>query len=396
MKYPFDRLPLLKEMVYGYPNGLFDGVCVIACQHILPSTHLMFRSLFDLGLSPQYTHIIGKCYSTSKAVAEKMRKDGIHVSPWSESFDSHRAYDEQFKDYLDEFVLTVKNKLLLERKPKAIVVFDDGGELLHLTNKYLAPKYHIVGVEQTTAGYNKLKDNALLFPVANIARSWAKIEHESPMISRSQTIRILAYLQTIKGQPEKCLIIGHGAIGKNLHEALKYYFHVDCFDSIPEKSMVKNINGNLKDYDIVIGATGKRVFDDFSAFKEGALLINAASSDREFPAELLRSKIAKVEDCHKDIVVGGILLPNCGFPINFRGGDFDTVPLDRIQLTVALLTLGACNLLTEHQGSRGLIDLRLSDQRRLIRCLNKAAPTRPSYKAVRAFTLSFPRILAST
>ena len=48
---------------------------IVGVQHILETTHAMFRSLYKLGLKPQNISIIGKCYSTCREVYEEMIAD---------------------------------------------------------------------------------------------------------------------------------------------------------------------------------------------------------------------------------------------------------------------------------------------------------------------------------
>jgi len=55
------RLSLLQHLSSFYPPDLLKDAYLIGCQHILPSTHFMLRSLFDIGLEPQRTALIGKC-----------------------------------------------------------------------------------------------------------------------------------------------------------------------------------------------------------------------------------------------------------------------------------------------------------------------------------------------
>jgi len=58
------RLRLVKEVSNLFENLKLDKTLIIACQHILKTNYQMFLSLFDKGLVPENTYILGKCYST--------------------------------------------------------------------------------------------------------------------------------------------------------------------------------------------------------------------------------------------------------------------------------------------------------------------------------------------
>ena len=127
-----EKLPLLE-----YVETLFSAISLrkailVGCQHILPSAHFLVRSMIALGLFPENVALIGKCYSTSKAIVstkksatndsetnrseaefsssasrkfsrtdytyQAMRKEGIYICPSSLGFDSHQSFDTQFKN----------------------------------------------------------------------------------------------------------------------------------------------------------------------------------------------------------------------------------------------------------------------------------------------------------
>ena len=176
------KLPLLDYTSALFKNTKFENVLFIAIQHILDSNYSMFEYLFDMGFKPQNTFLLGKCYSTNKEVMEKFRKKGVYISEESLTFDSHLSFDSQFELIVKDFLNSIKEKVNFSDYEKVLLV-DDGGSLVHVGNSFFKNFPNIVAIEQTSSGYNKLKNERLNFPVINVARSNAKLVYESPFIA---------------------------------------------------------------------------------------------------------------------------------------------------------------------------------------------------------------------
>lgn len=328
-------LPLLDFLINQADDDLLDEVCIIGGQHLLQTTHLMLQALYELNLKPENVFLIGKCYSSNSSVFSEMIEDGINIDQNSVSFKCHQPFDLFYKASVKKFYNQIK-KAVNTRKPKKIIVLDDGGELLSQVDPNDFDCKQIIGIEQTSSGYNKLVNQSLKFPIINVARSWAKLKYESPIISE---FALKKFLQSLPERTwEQALIVGGGSIGLAIKDKLKQESQVDIFDTVSERSDISSLSESLSSYDLIIGCTGSTSIPHalHSALKEGCILASVSSSDREFDAHYLRKKTAPYENCHRNVSVEGKLLLNSGFPINFDGGTH-SVPPKYIQLTRALL-----------------------------------------------------------
>jgi S-adenosylhomocysteine hydrolase len=359
----YSSLPLIQYLADSIPKNLLKDVYLIACQHVLPSAHLMIRSMMDLGLATENIAVIGKCYSTSALAAKNLQKEGIYVCPSSSVFDSHQSFDAQFRDNIEKFLINQILRMNITEDSK-IIILDDGGELIYAAHRLLSGYRYIYGVEQTSSGYYKLKNTKLHFPVVNVARSKAKLSIESPMIVESIIRQIDNSLNRLSLVPKSCLIIGNGAIGKCLYEKLKtQYDLIKCYDIDKDKSdLVEPI---IKEYDLIIGTTGQNVLENQNQLRAGQILASVSSSDREFNAVTHRKHLPHTNNCHMDLLVNDIWILNSGFPINFHGTDYDNVPLKYIQLTFALLFAGVSYVI-QNSSNLGLIQLPESIQNNII------------------------------
>jgi hypothetical protein len=366
------KLPLLDYTSALFKNTDFDNVLLIAVQHILDSNYSMFEYLFDMGLKPQNTFLLGKCYSTNKETIAKFRKKGVSVSEGSLKFDSHLPYDSQFELIVKDFLKHIQEKVNFNDYEKILLV-DDGGYLVNFGNSFFKSFTNIVAIEQTSSGYNKLKNERIHFPVINVARSNAKLVYESPFIADLIVKKLSSKLKELQLNPKSCLIIGAGSIGKELFNLLKNKFETHIYDvqqhiSDFGKTELANI---ISDFDLVIGASGEEITKDkiYSKLKKGAILVSASSSDREFNAVNLRKFAPKIKDCHKEIFVNDIWLLNCGFPLNFDGNKNSASP-EKIQLTRALMFSAMC-LAMEKEYQKDFIELEPKYQKLIVEKFNK-------------------------
>lgn len=358
------RLPLLTFTSKLYPDVDLSNVSLVACQHILGTTVDFFEELFEKGLKPENTHLLGKCYSTHAPTLKRFVERGVDVSPLSSLFIGDKGYDKQFAEYVESFANQLITKGIFSDK-KRVIVLDDGGFLLQYLNDNLADVSTISGVEQTSSGFEKLKNLPLRFAVINIARSEAKIKIESPLIAK----KIIAQLENkiALSSAIRVLVIGQGAIGGALKEQLIGRAHVFGCDSDAE---ICDFDGDyteqLPTFDVIIGATGKTILttEQVRKLKDGVFLVSASSSDREFPAVEMRHAAETLANCHADIQFEGKHLLNNGFPINFTG-DEHSLPPEDAQLTRSLLLAGVCesvNLLPKGLHPFSLLQQKIVDE----------------------------------
>lgn len=359
------HLPLLGVAASLYPNTDLSDIRVIGAQHLVSTTYSLFDTLLGLGLKPENLAVIGKCYSTDPAAYREMKKRGIDVCASSLSFDSHQSFDDQYQKTIEMFV-TARVNQFKDTNLRKLIILDDGGDLISAINGLPNKDFPIVGVEQTSAGFHKLKTRKPAFPIINVARSHTKLNYESPFIARSIVEAINNHLNTLSIRPKEVLIIGNGAIGAQIREILKEAYQVSIFDQVTSKSSIKteDFASSLKRFDLIIGCTGKPVLkpEHYQFLKKNVVLASASSSDREFDAVGLRNRIPLLSNCHTSPFIDGIHLVNCGFPVNFTD-DFAAIDSDYLQLTRALLLLAVLQAnFGQISEKKGFIDLNISGQ----------------------------------
>lgn len=349
-------LPLVESVTDCYQGPYLDNVIIIGVQHILETTHAMFRSLYKLGLKPENISVIGKCYSTCKEVYNEMVADGIDVDPGSFSYSSHESFDAHFQKLVENFIKKRVVKLK-NSKIEKIIILDDGGRCIELIQNNMEEFPPLVAIEQTTSGYEAIKDLVLEFPVINVARTSTKLKLESPMIAKAAIDRLFFSLEHSEGI-KKALIIGGGAIGLAIKQKLtEQKIPADVYDIKSSKESLPALLGN---YDLILGCTGRTSIpkEYHIHLAPKTVLASISSSDREFDAVHLRKKVPETKNCHKDLDIDGLLLVRNGFPVNFDG-ERENIDPELIQLTIALMTAGILqgveqDLLT----SPGIIPLR--------------------------------------
>lgn len=341
----YKLLPLLQYVEQLFPKSHLENVYLLSCQHILPSTHMMIRSMINLGLKLDRIALIGKCYSTNKTTMQNMINDGIYVCKSSSEFKKDVSFDEQFRKNVEVFL----QKQLERMKPDKnahIIILDDGGELLTMAQELSKFYTNIYGVEQTSSGYHKLAHTPMNFPVKNVALSKEKLNFESPFIASSIMQSLEDRISLSKMSPKEILVIGNGFIGKEILSLLKekpYTHHnVSKYDIVKTKSDIDYLD--FSKFDIILGATGNKIMTHnyYDVLKNNAVLASVSSSDREFDGHHFRRLSSANCNVHDDIFYKNICLLNCGFPLNFNGADKVSLPLSKIQLVCALLLAGVC------------------------------------------------------
>ncbi len=363
------QLPLLTFVADElFPDSRLDDVLVIACQHLLGTTINLFDIFIDRGLKPQDLFVIGKCYSSNIEVIDELTEMGIYVSPFSTSFQSHISFDDQFLQYIEVFMQHIQSSVNFKLYKK-IIILDDGGHLLLFANDFFKTFDNVVGIEQTSSGYNLISKVALKFPVINVARSNVKLTIESPMIAGLIVKKIEKYFTEEGIVSPNILVIGQGHIGKLILELLKQNGHyVAGHDLIANKTDYHGEWRNkISEFDVIIGATGDTILwpGEFGGLKKGVILISASSSDREFSASYLRTMLSENNNCHTNIVVNEITLLNGGFPVNFIGNRH-SLPPEEIQLTRALLLVAVFQALTT-QNDYLICDLASLSQQKILK-----------------------------
>lgn len=333
------NLPLLDYTANLYFDIDLSEVYVICAQHLVSTTYSLFKVLLKLGLHPNNLSAIGKCYSTDPTAFQEMKKIGIDVCHSSLSFNSHQSFDAQYHENIKTF-LSKREKKLRSYSYKKLIILDDGGELIPEVNALINEITPVVGIEQTSSGFHKLKIKKINFPIINVARSPAKLNYESPVIAKLVADTLVRQIKEFPINPREALIIGNGPIGSQIRKTIKKIYNVSTFDKATSRSSIKSedFERSLQRFDLIIGCTGKSILrpEHYQLLKKNVILVSASSSDREFNAVHLRNKLPVTIDCHKNMVIDGIHLINCGFPINFSS-EFRAIDSEELQLTRSLL-----------------------------------------------------------
>lgn len=332
------RLPLIERLTQLFDDLNLENTLIFSVQHICSTTEVLFDALLDLNLHPENLYVIGKCYSTNPDVLARLRKKGINALFSDSSFNCLIPFDVDFDRNVDEMIQQVLSSNDLSSFEK-IIILDDGGHLLERAEALLPKGLPIVGIEQTSSGFNRMKDKSLSFSVINLARSWLKLEYESPIIISLVLRKLKEKLGQLDCNVSKVLLIGFGVLGQKIHEILKDRYLISIFDSVPEKSTIASdeFKMRLGEFDLIIGCTGSTslTFDNFRYLKKPVILASISSSDCEFESFKFR-QLNPVKSCHSHVMVDGITLLNCGFPITFDQ-DYDSIDTDDFQLTRALI-----------------------------------------------------------
>ena len=363
-----ERLPLVEYVSQLFEKARLDNTLIIACQHILPTNYQMFLSLIDKGINPKNIFLLGKCYSTDKSALENFIKIGVKVHKKSTYFDSYNSYDNEYANIVSEFIEEIFKNISIKRYVKVILI-DDGGFLINKANLFLNYVENVIGIEQTSSGYDKIKDLKLRFPVINVARSYAKLNYESPIISEHFVNNVNIILKELKISPKKILVMGKGAIGSQITKLLeKNKYVLSTFDN-SEKSDILSLDElklKIHNFDIIIGCTGKNSLpiSFYNNLKHNAVLISASSSDREFDAPRLRMLTERFYDCHQNVKLRDIYLLNAGFPLTFIEQGIGA-EANKIQLTRALI-FSSILLAKTNNYLNGLIELDKNLQKRIL------------------------------
>ncbi len=335
---PIRNLFLMDTLKEAFSDLNLEKTLVISVQHLCSTTGILFEALFQLHLDPQNLYVIGKCYSTNPEVLVRLRKKNVNALLSSSYFNASTPFDLDFDYKIDQMLQQIISSNDLYSYER-IIILDDGGHLLEKASTLLSEDLPLIGIEQTSSGFNRLKEKNFSFPIINLARSWLKLEYESPIIIDLVIRKLTEKISKLRFDITQILIIGNGILGQKIHEVLKTKYLVSVFDCVPEKSMISSsmLRDRLSEFDLIIGCTGSTSlpFEDFTFLKKPVVLASISSSDREFEAFKFR-KLNPKKNCHSNVTVDGITLLNSGFPITFDE-DYDAIDTDDFQLTRALI-----------------------------------------------------------
>lgn len=341
-----NKLPLLEYVDEEFNDVDLRRSFLIASQNLLGSTETIIDHLIGKGLSPNNIAVIGKSYSSSYQIIQSLQKKNVYVSPHSTAFKPELSFDQQFEEYVREFIAFITKKINPKNCDK-IIILDEGHRLLQIATNFL-PKEKIIGIEQSSKK-SMLENLNLTFPCVTIARTKAKLFVESPMIAKAVNNKLLAFIKTLNLDIKNVLIVGNGFIGKSIaHDLRALDYTVKIYDHNGYKSELDNhsFEEYIKQCQVIISCVYGSALQEhhYNLLSKNIVLANASLSDRAFKAADIRKLVPHgISSCHQNVCVEfnqkKVHLMNCGFPINFSG-EVHSVPPNKIQITRALL-LGA-------------------------------------------------------
>ncbi|RKZ69035.1 MAG: hypothetical protein DRQ48_08200, partial [Gammaproteobacteria bacterium] len=393
-------------------GGLHSATdALVGLQHLFGSTATLIDRLVQGRISPVNVFLLGKPYSTNPRVMHSLQQDsGYWVHPHSTRQTTRQENDEVMDSRIEQTLQRVQGCLAGSggRSLQRILLIDDGGRAIRMLHRpgFADIRHRFTCVEQTRCGTRNISDLDLQVPVINVAESWAKLHHESPLIAESvnreltKQLRIMAEHGISAGN--RALVIGYGSIGSAVACELRSCgYEVAVFETDQAKLQLarregftvrRDLQSALRSGGYIIGCTGTAIMTraDHKCIRAGSILISASSADAEFQGWELRKAgtcLGRPESwlsddtseqarhpCfslyHVDAGQGGFHLVNGGFPVNFNGG-VDPIPPAKIQLTRSLLYLGAVQ--ASHTTESGLHNLDERGQRMIISQMPSAA-----------------------
>lgn len=417
------------------------GMQFMGLQHLFASSTTLFDALHKTGIEYGDMRFVGKIYSTNFRAASDLERRGATVDEVSRRIktgDFGKQMGKSIESQLGHLVNNLREQLRSEGvysvaqppdghvpRPMALLI-DDGAEAIKLLHEKF-PEYapYFFCVEQTRRGARILHEmeaaGQLKCPVANVAETWAKLEHESPMIGHSVVLEVGKKLDRLLRADipvsKEALVIGCGAVGGQVARAMldrRQDVHLWDKDPARAQKLADELKRESPDATVVvhtdkhealqhggvlISCVGMRTIfpEDHAFLPDGAVLVNAASSDDELgPQELLPfAKHGSVIDdqsnvwqtfhghplnvgmgaatAHSDEVVKlkdgrELLVVSHGFVVNMTG-ERDPIPPRYIQLTRSLLFLGA--LAAKRAGKAGVVDVPRDQQEALVNLVNR-------------------------
>jgi S-adenosylhomocysteine hydrolase len=388
---PFSMPILDRWLKTAAQNRPLAGVTALLIQHQLGNHVPQARALIQLGISPEDIYWIDIPYTSTAVVREAVK--GLGVPEDNLITSKFRLLD----NYARFQRLRVQSFLrtLFDHPPERLLVLDDGAYMLEALAFLRTRLPGVAIVEQTTRGLIKIEESIALeycskeLPIVNVARSKPKASLEPPFIGAAvcDALRRKLRDRLFVGPNDHCLVLGYGAIGKQVAAFLNDLLsiprdHVHIYDILKERVENAVADGFKKwsrddrdlRFKLVIGCSGRDSFKlgDYVLLDDGAFLASATSGtvelSREYFIELAEAspyddiwidrEHLDERNVHSDLSIHfvdrEVTFLNGGFPVNFDGR-VNCVPAHYIQPTQTMMCAAAVQAIRSKE--KGLIDL---------------------------------------
>lgn len=352
------------------PRTPRDNIYIICVQHSLDTTATLIEKFKEKGVLSHHIYFLDKLYSTNEKSLQKISRAidnernivrlQAPVRPW--------LYGKNMVEHI---------KLLYSRviadisqtasKPDKIILLDDGGRLIQNVPQELL-QYPIYGVEQTTAGHNRLTKYPPKFPWISVATSDIK-RNEDPFIGQLAEQCVTRLLTKLSGKvnPREvcCGIIGLGNIGAAVAKSLNekgytvFFYDQDARRSLEGVQKCATVDKLVTSCKFIIGCTGKNNLKNINLkplINENKYFISVSSEAIEFKSSMEEYEnyiVQNMEEYPKNPFTNlkykinncDITYVNAGYPATFDPLKQHAVAPEHIAITRAALFASVMQLI---------------------------------------------------
>jgi S-adenosylhomocysteine hydrolase len=348
---PFPKLQTLEEFVEQIQRtsrAPLKGIHIICVQHLLETTGSLLDGFVRLGCRPSDIHVLGKLYSTSLVIEDRLRAAAFDVAPWQGKLRAGR-----FSEAMRQNVLMLWSRVESRLTPRdhTVLILDDGGRCRQFMPTTLFSR-RIIGIEQTTSGLRRRRTTNRI-PTVEVAGSAAKCILEPPAVTASIMRFIIPQLDGFN--PNGAIgVIGLGTVGEDLvRKLVSKGRRVNVYDKsltlrgrLPGVQWCNSLQKLFETSACILGCTGEDLLHDAGwllSLKGDRVLASCSSEDVEFKSLLKHAPGVPHSDPLGTVEIrlprGSLKILRAGFPANFVGTK-NSGPIALIQVTRALLLAG--------------------------------------------------------
>ncbi|WP_211591847.1 NAD-binding protein [Microbispora sp. H10836] len=284
-------MPLLSR--YAVPSPALEGWAVIFRDHYVENTLGFLLALERAGVPARWIYALAKgdrTHNRDRVHATLLARgcaSGVLDNTAINAPDTHADELACALAEVDAFIDTA------HAEGRRVLVVDDGGLLAQGYGHADAPRRIDAALELTVSGLKRIASAEVGVPVLNMARSELKTNLGYPEIADSCLRRLRALLPGIKVTGRPVVVIGYGALGSRLAQALRAQgCQIYVVDSDPLALIAAAETGH-RTYRtaaealrttrpfLIVGTTGEAALcaDDLRLLPDGAFLAPFATRD---------------------------------------------------------------------------------------------------------------------